>query len=68
MLRTTPLQPSIALDRKQTSLTKQGKGEEEVGKKNLQLSHPSINKLHIDRLLFTSKMIIARKCSIIAWI
>ena len=33
MLRTTPLQPSIALDRNQTSLTKQGKGEEEVGKK-----------------------------------
>jgi hypothetical protein len=42
MLRTTPLQPSIALDRNQTSLTKQGEGEEEVGKKKLQLSHSSI--------------------------
>jgi len=31
MLRTTPLQPSIALDRNQTSLTKQGKGEESLG-------------------------------------
>jgi hypothetical protein len=35
MLRTTPLQPSIALDRNQTSLTKQGEGEEEVGKKKI---------------------------------
>jgi hypothetical protein len=42
MLRTTFLQPSIALDRNQTSLTKQGEGEEEVGKKKLQLSHLSI--------------------------
>jgi hypothetical protein len=42
MLRTTPLQPSIALDRNQTSLTKQDEGEEEVGKKKLQLSHLSI--------------------------
>jgi hypothetical protein len=42
MLRTTPFQPSIALDRNKATRTKQAKGEEEVGKKNLQLSHPSI--------------------------
>jgi hypothetical protein len=42
MLRTTPLQPSIALDRNQTSLTTQGEGEEEVGKKQLQLSHRGV--------------------------
>jgi len=35
MLRTTPLQPSIALDRNKASRTKQGEGEEEVGKTGL---------------------------------
>ena len=40
MLRTTPLQPSIALDRNKATRTKQGEGEEEVGKKTkLQQSH-----------------------------
>jgi hypothetical protein len=58
----------MALDRNEATRAKPVKGEEVVGKKNLQLSHPSINKLHIERLLFTSKMIIARKSSIIAWI
>jgi hypothetical protein len=33
MLRTTPLQPSIALDRNKATRTKQGECEEEVGKK-----------------------------------
>ena len=43
MLRTTPLQPSIALDRNKATRAKPVKGEEVVGKKkNLQLSHPSI--------------------------
>jgi hypothetical protein len=39
MLRTTPLQPSITLDRNKATRTKQGEGEEEVDKKKLQLSH-----------------------------
>ena len=39
MLRTTPLQPSIALDRNKATRAKPIKGEEVVGKKNLQLSH-----------------------------
>ena len=42
MLRTTLLQPSIALDRNEATRAKPIKGEEVVGKKNLQLSHPSI--------------------------
>jgi len=42
MLRTTLLQPSIALDRNEGTRAKPVKGEEVVGKKNLQLSHPSI--------------------------
>jgi len=42
MLRTTLLQPSIALDRNEATRAKPVKGEEVVGKKNLQLSHPSI--------------------------
>ena len=33
MLRTTPLQPSIALDRNKATRAKPGKGEEVVGKK-----------------------------------
>jgi hypothetical protein len=33
MLRTTPLQPSIALDRNKATRAKPVKGEEEVGKK-----------------------------------
>ena len=44
MLRTTPLQPSIALDRNKATRAKPIKGEEVVGKKNLQLSHPSIQQ------------------------
>ena len=47
MLRTTPLQPSIALDRNKATRAKPVKGEEEVGKKNLQLSHPSIQTNYI---------------------
>ena len=46
MLRTTPLQPSIALDRNQTSLTKQGEGEEEVGKKKAAEPLKYSNQLH----------------------
>ena len=34
MLRTTPLQPSIALDRNKATRTRQGECKEEVGKKN----------------------------------
>jgi hypothetical protein len=47
IMRTTPLQPSIALDRNKATRTKQGECEEEVGKKNLQLSHPSIQTNYI---------------------
>jgi hypothetical protein len=47
IMRTTPLQPSIALDRNKATRTKQGECEEEVGKKHLQLSHPSIQTNYI---------------------
>jgi len=47
MLRTTPLQPSIALDRNKATRAKPVKGEEVVGKKKLQLSHPSIQTNYI---------------------
>jgi hypothetical protein len=63
MLRTTPLQPSIALDRNKATRTKQGEGEEEVGKKKIAAGALEYsNQLHIDRLLFTSNITIARKC------
>jgi len=63
MLRTTPLQPWIALDRNKATRTRQGEGEEEVGKKKFADEPPKYsNQLHIERLLFTSKMITARKC------
>ena len=47
MLRTTLLQPSMALDRNEATRAKPVKGEEVVGKKNLQLSHPSVHTNYI---------------------
>jgi hypothetical protein len=63
MFRTTPLQPSIALDRNKATRTKQGEGEEEVGKKKIaDETLKYSNQLHIERLLFTSNITIAHKC------
>ena len=63
MLRTTLLQPSIALDRNEATRAKPGKGEEVVGKKkNLQLSHSVFKQTNIERLLVTSNITTARKC------
>ena len=55
MLRTTPLQHSIALDRNNANAKKK------QGKTFAAEPPKYSNKLHIKRLLFTSKMITARK-------
>jgi hypothetical protein len=40
MLRTTPLHPSIALDRNKATRAKQGECEEEIGKKKIAAAPP----------------------------
>ena len=62
MLRTTLLQPSIALDRNEATRAKPIKGEEVVGKKICSWATRVFKSSHIERLLFTPKITTARMC------